>query len=280
MKTLTNWGFYRNPTLKKSKIADREHGGVYEYCPKPDKTDEEHHLVKFGNNFDPGWVHPDRVPHRNWHFWDNPEFCHLLYPNPANPQGMKSWVRWVRGEIMTTGSDTPGEDAVNAMLRSHSNNQLRTWRDLYAPRDIKVHTKTALIVTSSPNCYRYYYGDTREQWLLRVQKVLNRLGWQWVVRTKQGRKYRNADNQLYRELETNKYGAVINQHSASTIESLLAGVPVIADRLHCGGPLVRTLEQFEQGADPLTPNTADVEAWMQTILGNVRHKSQLRGTEW
>ena len=280
MKTLSTWGFYINPTDKKQKIADSEHDGVYEWCARPQDTTGEQHLVKFGNNFDSTWVHPREVKHDNWHFWDNPEFCHLLYPNPANPQGAKTWIRLVKGSIMTTQTQTPGEDYVNQHLKQHSRGVLKTWRDIYAPRPVKHTGKRALIITSSPNCHLFYYQTSREQWRHKIQTHLEKQGWSVETRIKTGRKDRNGGNQLYKQLETGRYDLVINQHSASTIESILAGVPVVCDNLHCGGNLIVTWDNFIKGADPILPNTAEVEQWMQVILGNIRHKTTIGTNAW
>jgi hypothetical protein len=280
MKTLTTWGWFENATRTKQPIADNHHSGHYRYCARPQDTTGEHHLIKFGNNFDPGWVHPDRVTHRNWHFWDNPEFSHLLYPNPANTAGLKTWIRLVPHSIMTKHSDTPGEARVNEQLKRDSGGVLTTWRDIYAPRPVVSRGKHALIIASSPNCYRYYYNITRETWLDKIRTGLDKLGWTSEVRIKTGRGDRNGGNQLYRQLETGKYDLIVNQHSASTIESLLAGVPAVCDNLHCGGDLITTWQDFVAGADPVIPNTADVEEWMQVILGNCRHKTELKGKQW
>ena len=279
MKTLSNWGWHIAPTNSKCAVADIHHGGTLRYCDKPDQTDGSRWLVKFGNNFDLGWKHHLTVSHKNWWFWDNPELPHLLYDNPANPSGAKTFIRWVKGSIMTASSDTPGEQRVNDLLRKLSNNTLTTWRDIVAPRDVRRTRRHALIIASSPNCYRFYYNTTREQWLSKVQHTLEQQGWTWELRIKQGRKARRS-NKLMDQLATGHYGLVVNQHSASTMESILAGVPVVCDNDHCGGPLVTQFKDFSEGADPQECTSAEVEQWMQTILGNVRHKSELKGTEW
>ena len=67
----------------------------------------------------------------------------------------------------------------------------------------------------------------------------------------------------------------MNQHSASTIEALCSGVPVVSTGDHCGGDCVTTWNDFVAGADPTTPNEADFFAWMNVILSNIRHKTEI-----
>jgi len=279
IKTLTDWGWYRQ-TGTDPRIRDRAHGGTYEWCADPQLTDGTQHLVKFGNNFVPGgWREPDIVPHRNWHHWDNPEFPHLLYPNPANPAGAKTFCRWVKGEIMTTQSDTPGEEAINSVLKDLSKGALHTWRDIYAPCvDTRLKTKRVLLVTSTPNCHQWYYHESKADWIQRVTAELHRQGYTDIhIRSKEGRKSRreNESHRLYHQLTHSRYDFIVNQHSASTTEALLTGCAVVSTGRHCGGDLITTWHQFCEGKTPEAPHTADLESWMQHILGNCRWKPQI-----
>lgn len=280
IKTLSTWGWYRQCGVD-PRIRDTAHGGTYLPCADPQLTDGTQHLVKFGNDFVPGaWREPNTVPHSNWHHWDNPEFPHLLYPNPANPSGGKHFIRWVRGEIMTTQSDTPGEQAINSVLQDLSKGVLHTWRDIYAPRvDTRPQTKRVLLVTSTPNCHKWYYGETITDWIQRVTAQLNHMGYTDIhIRSKEGRSTRreNEHRRLYHQLEQMRYDFIVNQHSASTVEALLTGCAVVSTGRHCGGDLITTWDQFTQGATPRSPHPTDVEAWMQHILGNCRFKAHLQ----
>lgn len=279
IKVLPDWGWYIQRGTD-PRIREKSYGGTYEWCADPQLTDGTQHLVKFGNNFVRGeWREPNTVPHRNWHHWDNPEFPHLLYTHPANPAGGKSFIRWVRGEIMTTQSDTPGEDSINSILKDLSKGAITTWRDIYAPRqDTRPRKGKVLLVTSTPNCHQWYYNESRTDWIQRVTAELNRQGYTDIeVRGKEGRKTRREqeNRRLYHQLEHTRYDFIVNQHSASTIEALLTGCAVVSTGRHCGGDLITTWDQFCQGATPQAPNTADLESWMQHILGNCRWKKQI-----
>lgn len=282
-KFLSDWGWYKQ-TGKDARIRNGRFGGTYEWCADPQHTTGEEHLVKFGNNFDSGWRDPWKMPHGNWHFWDNPELCHLLYPSSVNVKASKDWIRWVKNSILTKASEfTDGTDRINWMLKQ-LNACVPTWQDLVRELDptafqpIKVRNKTALVITSSPNCHLYYYQESIGNWTNRIKEKLNKMGWEVnVVRHKSSRKVRtsSADARLYQQLQNKKPGIVVNQHSASTIEALCSGVPVISTGDHCGGPCITTWKQFINGADPTECNQADFFAWMNVILSNVRHKTEI-----
>ena len=101
--------------------------------------------------------------------------------------------------------------------------------------------------------------------------------WVNVIRNKSSRKARtsSADARLYQALQNKKPGLIVNQHSASTIEALCSGVPVVSTGDHCGGPCITTWADFINGKDPTTPNEADFFEWMNVILSNVRHKTEI-----
>ena len=54
-----------------------------------------------------------------------------------------------------------------------------------------------------------------------------------------------------------------------------SGVPVVSTGDHCGGPCITTWTDFVNGKDPTTPNEADFFAWMNVILSNIRHKTEI-----
>jgi hypothetical protein len=281
-KFLQNWGWYIQAGTDQ-RIRETKFGGTYVWCADPQYTNGKEHLVKFGNNFDHTWRHPDMVKHDNWHFWDNPELSHLLYPSTINPRHHKNWIRWVKGEILTSKSEfTDGEKRINWMLR-RINAMVPTWQDLVRELDkdsfrpIKIRKKTALMVTSTDMCHWQYYKQSRSDWAKETKAELIKQGYEVFVRNKNSRKLRTAseDNRLYKQIKQMQPGIVVNQHSASTIEALCTGTPVVVRGKHCGGPCVTEWKDFVQGADPKQPNEADFFAWMNVVLGNIRHKTEI-----
>ena len=282
-KFLSRWGWFIQQGADQ-RIRDTKFGGTYQWCPEPTKTSGKEHLVKFGNNFDATWRSHLQIKHDNWHFWDNPEMCHLLYPSSINEKGGKHWMRWIKGDILTTKSEfTNGTDRINKLLNK-LNPKLNSWHDLIReldptfPNKIDLRSKTAWLVTSSEGCHQWYYNQPRKNWIIETTKELNKKGFKVIgVHTKptRGQRTGNPNLRLYQKLQNTKPGLIVNQHSASTIEILLAGVPVICRGLHCGGPLVTNWKDFVAGHPPTIPTFSQVEEWMNTILSNTRHKAEV-----
>jgi len=273
------WGWYEHRTGKPLGW----HRDNWQPCWDTANTTGVEPLFQFGNvwackqgdtHYGKPFQHPALIPHDNWVFIDNPEVPQLLWPNPANPQGRKTWTRCVRGDLFTH-TEGSGTHRVNSLLREHSAGKLTDWCDLIriqAPIH-SVDCRTVLICPVSAPNYVHYYGTTQTAWLQSVTGALKTLGYTWEIRQKPGRKQR-VGNQLTDQLATRKYCATISQHSASATESICAGVPAVVTGPHPIGACATPWREFAQG-ELRMPHPDTVRTQIDHILNNTYHKSEL-----
>ena len=274
-----NWGWHQR-VEDHWRVGVVSHGGAYAKLNNLNWVDGEH-CIKFGNDFGSNWIDHTDIPHRNWHFWDNPEIPHFLYPNPANPSGGKHWVRWCRGDIFSTAHNTePGHsNRINQLLSEFAGVPL-VWQEIVQPKTVKLrNSKRILLCPSSSNCYTYYYGETRSQWIDRWAGWCEAQGYEPVLRNKPARPVRNNDEDARLCNTAENYFATISQHSVAAIESIIGGTPAVVTGPNPGGPLVTTPKQFEQG-NIVVPDMDAVMDWLELCLSNIRHKSELFSGAW
>lgn len=274
-----NFGWYQrigtNP-----RIAITTHGGDYRRLV-PGLKPRGDHLVKFGNNWGSDWIDHKKIVHNNWHFWDNPEIPHFLYPGPHNPKGKKVWVRWCRNDIFSTPENTTvgHADRINYYLTEEAGQKF-TWEELVQPKPVRAkNSKRILICPSSANCYTYYYGLDQKTWIKRCIKMVESRGYEAVVRYKPGRTARTEQEDLRLVNSLDQFAATVSQHSASAVESIGAGTPAIVTGPHPAGPLATTREQFLSGEFNL-PTDDQVYQWFELLLSNTRHKVELFTGIW
>jgi len=182
----------------------------------------------------------------------------------------------VPGGILTVDKRARGTDRINNLLKEFSDRSIRHWHDIIKSRPYQtVAHKTALIVPSSPNCYVHYYNDTQPNWVNRIVKQLDQMGWQYAVRMKPGRSQRKNNNELYDQLETNKFAVTISQHSVASIDSLLAGIPAVVTGPHCGSEYATPWDEFTQGNIRHFDQESILD-WCDWLLGDTYHKSELK----
>lgn len=279
-----DWGWFKR-VGPGWRVKDVSQGGDYvrvnslEECLDPNV-----HLVKLGNDFGANWIKHTDIPHSNWHFWDNPLVPHFLYPNPANPKGAKDWIRWVPGDILSTTHNVESghESRINGLLTELAKTPM-TWRDLIKTHSVVDRNSRKILLTpSSTNCYTYYYNESRESWIQTQTRRLESLGYTVEVWDKPSRGLRVKGEQwrLYTRLLAGDIRATVSQHSAAAIESLCAGVPVIATGPHpCGNLATHELNFFADGELELA-HRDDLDAWIVQLLSHVRHKSEIFSGEW
>lgn len=254
-------------------------------------TNAHQMCIKFGNEwaskpedpfYDRAFQHPRLYPHDNWYFWDNPEVPQFLWRNPANPAGSKDWVRWVKSSLFTTPElhNTNGASRCNDLLKEFSKGRITAWHEIAKCKPFAVTSaKRVLICPVSANNYPNYYNTTQTAWVNLITQRLDRLGYAYDIRYKPGRKERATGKQLTDQLSTGAYCATVSQHSVAAVESIMAGVPAVVTGPHPAGNLATPWEEFEQG-HLRTPELIETVNWIETLLGNVRHKRELFEGEW
>jgi hypothetical protein len=267
------------------RIKTVEQGGDYVRVNSIDECqDPTVHLVKFGNDFGKDWIDHNAIAHNNWHFWDNPLVPHFLYPNVANPSGKKDWIRWVPGDILSTqlNVESGHEHRINSLLTKYVG-ATTEWRDIVHTHTVVDRNSRRIMLTpSSLNCYPYYYDDTREAWIARNTKMYASLGYEVLIWNKGARRLRTKKEsaRLYSRLAQGDIRATVSQHSASAIESLCAGVPVIATGPHPCGVLATHELNFLADQTVVTPSRLELDAWIVQLLSHVRHKSEIFSGAW
>jgi hypothetical protein len=248
-------------------------------------------LVKFGNEwaskpgdpfYDKPFQHPKVVKHTNWYFWDNPEVPQFLWRNPANPNGSKDWVRFVKSSLFTTPElhTANGASRCNDLLKEFSRGRITAWYEIAKIKPFSVTSaKRVLICPVSANNYTNYYATSQIQWVNDITQRLDRLGYAYDIRYKPGRKERATGRQLTDQLTSGTYCATVSQHSVAAVESIMAGVPAVVTGPHPAGDLATPWEEFANG-HLRTPEQIAVVNWIEILLGNVRHKRELIEGEW
>lgn len=241
-------------------------------------TNDNRWYIKYGNDFGDAWIDHHTV--ENFYFLDNPELPHLLYPNPANPNGLKNFVRLVPNGILTNTHTQSGTDRMNQTL-SELVGKPTVWQDIANPKDVAWNnSRKVLLCPSSPNCFKYYYNTTQQQWIEHYTRELESRGYSVEVRNKPTRNLRRDPNQrLCNILKQSDYAFTVSQHSVSAIESILAGTVAVVTGPHGCGELATPWQHFVEGSMQ-TPTVAEQEAWVDTLLGNTWTKQDIRTGAW
>ena len=279
-KLLKNWGWFEKlPNDSWSFVPQMNLQGwskVRQFSQNP--------MIKFGNDFGKSWLDHTSIPHDHWWFYDNPEISHFTYPNPANPLGHKSFIRLTPSALFTTTehSQQGGTGRINDILTDLAG-QTMYWHDIVMPRTVfRNNSRKVLICPSSPNCHRYYYGEDRKDWVSRQQNLVNSLGLVSEVWNKPTRDSRTSttDTRLYNRLLSGDILCTISQHSASAMETILAGVPAVVMGAHGTGELGTPILEFATDGTLRTPQTLEVELWVDCVLSNTRHKEEMKTDTW
>lgn len=287
------WGIYTNST-QDYRMASSEIGGNYHRLQDqnlkniPPDTD---HLLIFGNI----WANRQEPPvfhnpahlhlvHRlQYVFWDNPALPHLLYRGAWNPEGYKNWCRMTWNWTNTTTNNPPanrsGTDRINRLLKTASGGAVKHWHEIIGGhlRDTRLG-KTALLVPSSPEWHHYYQKLTVEQWIQKKTSVLRDRGFDVKVRTKPSRQDREGGaGRLYQQLDN--IGLVVSE-GVGALESILAGVPALVGDWAPAGPLATHWDDFVESYNIDTPTADRTEQWMERVLQDTFHKSEIYSGSW
>lgn len=270
---MANWGWYYH--VGPGYRFDFKRGGVD--FRRTTTIDNSRLHIKFGNDFGKDWI--DHTTVDRFYFYDNPELPHLINPNPSNPKGAKTWIRLVPNSILTQHKHRRGAERINDLISYHSGSPM-TWQDIVKPKPVKLSdSRRVLLCPSSPNCYRYYYGTNRTQWIEQISQQLIELGYTPVLRGKPSRLHRREGNTLGRQIREDKILFTVSQHSVCALESILEGVPAVVTGPHSAGELATPWEEMIQGV-LRTPELEQVEDWVDWICGNIRHRTELEQGTW
>jgi hypothetical protein len=168
-------------------------------------------------------------------FYDNPLFSELIYPNPGNSGGQKTWGRFVR----QTGQDNPcfvpdqlgTQQDYDRLERewqrdAHTTQGMHSlwggWRDVREDPDLPW-----LVVCPRDQILQYWYNISLEHWLTQVERLLQSRGDRYRLRVKQDRKHRMADPDTRVIHTAPQYRGIITAHSVSAIDAILAGRPAV-----------------------------------------------------
>lgn len=212
-------------------------------------------------------------------YWDNPSLPHLLYETPANPQGYKNWMRLVKNTIATDAEQPPrpaqsGTERINRILHDSTGGLVKHWQDIVGTRACPTVNKSrrALICPSSAPIFTHYAGCTVDTWTHRVRQLLETHGYTVFVRGKPGRQQRNSGNMLWRQLQEMNIGLVVGYQSMSSVEALLAGVPVMMYGCNPVGALNSDPDVFANSGTVVRPDRHSVDVLVDRLLCDVYHK--------
>ena len=168
-------------------------------------------------------------------FYDNPLFSELIYPNPGNDSGNKTWGRFVRQSGQDNSCfvpDQPGtRDHYYRLEREWQRDAHTTqgmdslwggWRDVYHNPDLPW-----LIVCPRDAVLEYWYARSLDAWIKEVTDHLAARGDPYVIRPKQDRKHRIHDPTTRIIHTAQGYRGIITAHSVSSIDAILAGRPAV-----------------------------------------------------
>jgi hypothetical protein len=168
-------------------------------------------------------------------FLDNPLFSELIYPNPGNSGGQKTWGRYVRQSGQANRAFVPAEpgtpDDYSRLQREWQRDAHTTagmdsiwggWRDVKEAKDLPW-----LIVCPRDEILQYWYHRSLASWQHEVCNLLQARGDKYELRIKRDRKYRlNGEDARIIHI-AHRYRGIITAHSVSSIDAILAGRPAV-----------------------------------------------------
>ena len=288
------WGIHIN-TTDDYRVKSATQGGAYARLRDQDLNNipkHNKHLLIFGNIWAnkheaPVFHNPDvlRQLRHKYVFWDNPALPHLLYKGPWNPEGYKNWCRMCWDHINPTPhhkpANTEGATRINRLLAQASDGKIDHWHQLIGghPKDTKIN-QNVLLVPSSPEWHLYYQGIGVNEWLNERSNYLRNEGFDIHIRRKPSRQDREGDvGKLYEYIQEKNIGLVVAE-GVGALEAILAGVPAIVGDYAPTGPLAITWDQYRAGVPVDTPTADRVDEWMERVLQDTFHKSEIYSGSW
>ncbi len=249
------------------------------------EVDTSKPIIHKGNHFGHFTHFRDYPEDCEVYFWDNCLLPQLMYRNEANPAGDKNWTRIVYRSTMpgwvhsTEDRLQWHEDRVNARLQKDSRGQIQSWRDIIRIETRQTEGDRVLLALPSDNALLHWYGVSRSTIIEKTQAVCDRWGWQLVIRDKPQRRDRENGGSIQDQLRADRYRCMVTVNSASAIEALCLGVPVVALGAHSLGTQAMTWELFEKNWF-CPPVVEWVDLRIRQLLCLTWHKDELLDGTW
>ena len=263
----------------------------YDYHPRrakishgPTDADLTKPIIMKGNHFE-AFTHARDLANTEWYYWDNCLVPQLMSPSAANPHGEKHWTRLVyRSTAPEAITATEGELAqhllrVNEQIRRISNGSANSIWDIIAVKPVRVRGTRILVCLSAQLTISKWYNESLADLRARIESWATPRGYTVEYREKTARKHRVGTESLEHQLLNNDYRFVICTHSASALEVLATGTPVVAlgaEAAHgLNTPWTKMLND-----ELTTPTEDDIRSQITRMLTTVWHKQELLTGDW
>lgn len=219
---------------------------------------------------------------RWWH-WDNSMQPWLRHVGPGNKVGHKLWSRLTYSKYHIDNSiaaDRKNRFRVNARLQLDSEGKIQDIAQLWGgtrPTELPKR-KHALVCASSLRNHRWF-GETQEQWLVRVTEELKRQGYTYTIRTKAGVQERKT-NETTDQIKKEGVDLLVANYSACASEAAPIGCAVVTTSDWNPASSVSTpWHEFCEGhIRQYTVN--ELEDWTTRICAYTYHRTELNTLKW
>lgn len=264
------------PYQSHSRRAKVSHGPTDADLSKP--------IIMKGNHFEQ-FTHERDLASAEWYYWDNCLIPQLMSPSAANPTGHKDWTRLVYKstapeQITATDSELAQHLArVNEHIHRISTGASHSLWDVVPIKPVTVRGTRILVCLSAQLTISNWYAESLADLRARIELWAEPRGYTVEYRDKQSRQHRTGTRSLTHQLLAQDYRFVICTHSASALEVLATGTPVVALGAEAAHDLNTPWHKMLN--DELTTPTADdIHNQILRILPTVWHKQELLTGDW
>ena len=289
------WGPFNIQGPRPWPLKIQQQGGAvyypYPYHPRRDKVshgpldaDLTQPIIMKGNHFEQ-FTHARDLKDAEWYYWDNCLLPQLMYPSAANPHGDKDWTRLVYqstapAEITATEGELDQHLArVNEHIHRISNGAKSTLWDIVPVKPVRVRGTRILVCLSAQLTISKWYDESLAELRNRIESWAHPRGYTVEYREKLPRNKRQGTSSLTHQLTEQDYRFAVCTHSASALEVLATGTPVVALGAEAAHTLNTTWQQM-QNDQLTTPTEDDVRSQILRILTTVWHKQELLTGDW
>ena len=289
------WGPFNIQGPRPWRLQIEQLGGSvyypYDYHPRrakisqgPRDADLTKPIIMKGNHFE-AFTHARDLANTEWYYWDNCLVPQLMMPSAANPHGEKHWTRLVYRSTAPeaiTATEAELEQhllRVNEQIRRISNGAANSIWDIIAVKPVRVRGTRILVCLSAQLTISKWYNESLADLRNRIESWAEPRGYTVEYREKTARKHRVGTESLEHQLLNNDYRFVICTHSASALEVLATGTPVVALGAEAAHGLNTPWSKMLN--DELTTPTADdIQSQITRMLTTVWHKQELLTGDW